>query len=431
MGAIILSVGDELVLGQTVDTNSAWLSRQLAAIGWPVMAHMTVADHQPDIEQAIREACQRAELVLVTGGLGPTADDLTRDALAAVLGTGQQPDPRWVAHLEEFFRQRKRPMPASNQVQALVPRGAELLWNDHGTAPGIKATVNLDQRSSDIYLMPGVPWEMMPMFEARVLPRLRGRGQAGVILSRTLHTFGMGESTIGQMLGPLMDRGRNPSVGTTVSGGVVSLRINARFPNVDQAQRQLEQTEAACRAILGDLVYGADDQTLADAVAELLRRHPVARQWAPAVCTAESCTGGLIATYLTDVPGSSDYFRQGWVTYTNESKVGELGVDRQTIETHGAVSEPTVIEMARHAVQRCGAPYALAVSGIAGPGGATTEKPVGMICIALASPAAQGELDVQARTFHFPGHRQLVRDRAAKMALTLLRYRLMDKPLPF
>ncbi len=271
------------------------------------------------------------------------------------------------------------------------------------------------------------------MFTRDVLPFIRQHANGAVILSRTLHTFGLGESAIAEMLGDLMDRSHNPSVGTTVSGGIVSLRINARFDRLDEARRQLEQTEQACRTVMGDLIFGQDDDTLPAVVAGLLKQHPVAQRWAPAVCTAESCTGGLLAKFLTDIPGSSAYFRQGWVTYDNEAKRNQLGVSQQTLDIHGAVSEQTVREMAEGAARQSGAPFALAISGIAGPDGGTPTKPVGTVCIALSYPGtnASDQLDVQARTFHLFGDREMVRDRAAKMAMTMLRYHLIGKPLPF
>jgi PncC family amidohydrolase len=264
------------------------------------------------------------------------------------------------------------------------------------------------------------------MFIRDVLPFIRESAGGAVILSRTLHTFGLGESAVAEKLGDLMRRDRNPSVGTTVSAGVVSLRINARFPSREIADRELEQTSAACEAALGDLIYGRDEDSLPLAVARLLAQHPIARKWAPAVCTAESCTGGLLAKMLTDIPGSSAYFRQGWVTYQNEAKMNLLAVAQETLEKHGAVSEQTVREMATGAANQSGAPFAMAISGIAGPGGGTPDKPVGTVWIALAT-----DTRLTARHFLFPGDREMIRDRSAKMALAMLRFHLLGKPMPF
>ena len=428
MRAIILSIGDELVLGQTVDTNSAWLSQQLAAVGFAVAAHLTVADDQSAIEQAIEESVGRCDVLLISGGIGPTEDDLTRQALAAVMNVPLELNEKWLAQLQKFFQRVGRPMPEGNKIQAMIPRGAAMIFNHAGTAAGIDASyASGDQKTiCRVFVMPGVPKEMKAMFTRDVLPHVSKMGGGAVILSRTLHTFGLGESAVAEKLGPQMMRGRNPSVGTTVSGGVVSVRINASYPSREEASRQLEATESACRAALGDLVYGADDDTLQSVVARLLLDHPTAKRWSPAVATAESCTGGLLAKMLTDVPGSSAYFRQGYVTYSNEAKTDLLNVPADLIAKNGAVSEPVAVAMATGTQTQSGAAYALAITGIAGPGGGTPAKPVGMVCIALAHDAGS-----QVRTFNFPGDREMIRDRSAKMALTMLRFHLLGKKLPF
>jgi len=415
--AIILSVGDELVLGQTVDTNSAWLSQQLASIGLPVAAHVTVGDDQKAIEQAIDEAAQRAEVIIITGGIGPTEDDLTRQALAAVMKTPLELNEDWLHRLEAFFRRSGREMPPMNRIQAMIPRGAQMIDNTAGTAAGIRAELTNGPR---VFVMPGVPKEMKIMFERSIRPELERESSGAVILSKTLHTFGLGESTIAEKLGELMKRDRNPSVGTTVSQGIVSLRINARFADRESAQRELNATEAACGFALGELIYGADDEPLAAVVGKMLKRsnHSVA--------TAESCTGGLLAKYLTDIAGSSAYFKYGWVTYADEAKQSELDVPAPLLAQHGAVSEPVVATMADGARNKSGADYALAISGIAGPDGGTPDKPVGTVCIALCY-----QQRTIARTFRFLGDREMIRDRSAKMALTMLRFELLGKPLPF
>jgi nicotinamide-nucleotide amidase len=404
------------VLGQTVDTNSAWLSHQLASVGCDILAHQTVSDDQAAIQRAIGELAPRCDYLIVTGGLGPTEDDLTRPALAGVLGVDCVLNELWLARLEEFFRQRKRPMAANNRAQALIPRGADMIDNTCGTAPGLHARLG----PCDIYVMPGVPREMTTMFTRDILPHIAAKSNGAVILSRTLHTFGMGESTIGAMLGDLMTRGRNPSVGTTVSGDVVSIRINARFPTLSQAQEQLADTERACREVLGELVYAWDGQTLQRVVFGLLKTQ------GKTVTAAESCTGGLLCAMLTETPGSSASFNQGWVTYANSAKQSLLGVPEELLTTLGAVSEPVVLAMAQAARQRGGADYALAISGIAGPEGGTIDKPVGTVCIALADASGAA-----ARTFSFPGDRDAIRDRACKTALALLRLKLLALPVPF
>jgi nicotinamide-nucleotide amidase len=415
--AIILSVGDELVLGQTVDTNSAWLSQQLASIGIAVAAHVTIGDDQKAIEQAIDEAAQRAQIIIITGGIGPTEDDLTRQALATVMKAPLELNEDWLHRLKAFFLRGGREMPPMNQIQAMIPRGAEMIENTAGTAAGIRAVIGADRR---VFVMPGVPKEMKIMFDRSLRPELERESSGAVILSKTLHTFGLGESSIAEKLGELMRRDRNPSVGTTVSQGIVSLRINARFSDRETAQRELDATEAACGFALGELIYGAEGQTLAAIVGAMLKESK------QTIATAESCTGGLLAKYLTDISGSSAYFKYGWVTYANDAKQSELDVPQSLLAQHGAVSEPVVKAMAQGAREKAKADFALAISGIAGPDGGTADKPVGTVCIALNSQHRS-----KMKTFRFSGDREMIRDRSAKMGLAMLRFELLGKPLPF
>jgi len=251
---------------------------------------------------------------------------------------------------------------------------------------------------------------------------LRTTSGGAAIISRTLHTFGLGESAVAEMLGELMDRRRNPSVGTTVSNGIVSLRVNARFDSVRDATQHAEDTVAKCRTALGALIYGEDDQTLQSVVGRMLKAAPDS----PTVATAESCTGGLLGKMLTDIPGSSAYYRFGWVTYANEAKEKLLGVPEEILAQHGAVSEAVVRAMAEGARARANSTYALSISGIAGPDGGTAEKPVGTVWFGLAHPGG-----TIARMFIFPGDREFIRDRSAKMALSLLRYHMLNEKTPF
>jgi nicotinamide-nucleotide amidase len=427
MRAIILSIGDELTLGQTIDTNSAWLAQQLAAVGYKPVAHLTVPDDQAAIRQAFEESVGRCDVLIVSGGLGPTEDDLTRQALAEFMGEPLELSQAALENVTRFFKALKREMPPRNQIQAMLPRGTEMIENTAGTAPGIYCNYQSgDQKTlCPIFIMPGVPKEMKIMFARSVLPRLTAEaGRAGssssVILSKTLHTFGLGESAVADKIPDLMRRDRNPSVGTTVANGYVSLRINAYAGSREQAEREVGATEEAARAALGKLIWGEGDDTLQDVVATLLKTHN------KSVTTAESCTGGLLAKFLTDTPGSSAYFRQGWVTYSNEAKTELLGVDADLIKTHGAVSDAVAREMAMGALKRAAADFALAISGVAGPDGGTAEKPVGTVSIALARGRGEaGAVDAHARTFIFHGDREMIRDRSAKMAVTMLRYHLM------
>jgi nicotinamide-nucleotide amidase len=312
MKAMILSVGDELVLGQTVDTNSAWMSKQLAAVGISVAAHMTVADDQQAIERGISECSRRCDLLLVSGGIGPTEDDLTRQALATVMHAPLVLDADWLEKLHRFWKKRGHVMPAINAIQARIPAGAKLLDNPVGTAAGIGAKL----AACDVFVLPGVPKEMKSMFATHVLPLATRIGGGAAIVSRTLHTFGLGESAIAEKLGDLMRRDRNPSVGTTVANDVVSLRVNARFQSVQEASAQMEATSTLCHQKLGSLIFGQDEQSLEKVVAGLLH----SGERCLVVATAESCTGGLLSKMITDIPGSSSYFHEGFVTYSNRSK---------------------------------------------------------------------------------------------------------------
>lgn len=441
MRAAILSIGDELVLGQTVDTNSTWLSAQLAASGCDVVAHMTVGDDRDATTRGIARLAEVVDLVLVSGGLGPTADDLTRPALADFVQTPLELNPAAAEALKAFFTRINRHMPQSNLEQAMIPHGVSMIENTAGTAPGMHARVSRQRLGSTdgqsriatradepvvhVYCMPGVPKEMKIMFQRSIQPAVMEMSHGAAIISRTLHTFGLGESNLAERLGDLMRRDRNPSVGTTVSAGVVSLRINARFESAQHAKIELEKTDADCRRALGSLIYGADGLLLQESVGRLLLDR-IAAGSPLTVTTAESCTGGILAGMLTDIPGSSGYFRQGYVTYANQAKQDLLGVPAELLVSHGAVSEPAVLAMATAARQRSGSDVALAVSGIAGPDGGTVDKPVGTVWVALASAG-----QTYARKWIFTGDREMVRDRAAKMALTLLRFHLLNEPLPF
>lgn len=414
MNCVLLSIGDELVLGQTVDTNSAWLSGRLMERGVMPLYHLTVPDDRPAIAAAIREAARAAKLVIVTGGLGPTDDDLTRQGLADAMGVELVTDELALRQVREWFTRRQRPMVGRNAVQALAPRGSTILENPTGTAPGLCATL----AGSTVLSFPGVPRELFAMFELHVEPLLQSIEAAGArprtILTHKINTFGEGESRVAELLGELMARDRNPVVGTTVSRGVVSVRIRSDFPSRPLAQQHLDDTAREIRRRLGPLVYGDDDTTLAHVVIDLLR------QRRKTLALAESCTGGLIGTELTEIPGASDALLGGWIVYSNQLKNEQLGVSLDVLQQHGAVSEPVALALAEGARLRARSDFALAVTGIAGPGGGTPDKPVGTVWIALAD-ATHPTL---AQRFIMPGDRHTIRDRSAKTALNMLRLRL-------
>lgn len=411
--AWIIAVGTELTLGQTLDTNSPWLAERLAALGVRTTRHVTVPDERDALRTVLLQAAGCADVVLVTGGLGPTEDDLTRPALADAAGVPLELHAPSLAHLRAFFAERGRTMPAANTVQALVPRGGRALPNTCGTAPGLWLAL----RGTPCYVLPGVPFEMRTMFEREVEPELRSAARGDVILCRRLHTFGLGESELGQRLADLMARGRNPEVGTTAALGFVSVRINAAGPTPATAAERLRQTELEILQRLGSLVFGRDDQTLAGAVGEALATA------GRTLSTAESCTGGLVGALLTDVAGSSRYYLGGVISYSNAAKRGLLGVPAAKLDSHGAVSAAVAAAMARGAAERFGSDYAVSITGIAGPAGGSPEKPVGLVFIGLCAPAglATHEFRFGATT----ATRATIRSRAAHTALNLLRLQLL------
>ena len=340
MQAIILSIGDELVLGQTVDTNAAWLSERLTQLGIATGYHQTLADDRAAIADAIRAAARQAELVIVTGGIGPTDDDLTRHALADAMNAPLVADAQSVEAIEKFFADRGRAMPQRNVIQAMHPKGSTMIPNTHGTAPGIRA--NLDQAT--ICITPGVPGEMKAMYEAAIEPELLASGtRRDVILTAAIHTFGAGESDVAQMLADLTDRDRNPTVGTTVANGIVSVRIRSAFDDPRKAEDELQRTVSDVEQCLHPIAFGRDNDTLQTKVIALLKDQ------SKTIATAESCTGGMLGAMLTDVPGSSAVYAGGWVTYSNDMKNRELGVSTELLNQHGAVSEPVVRAMAQGA----------------------------------------------------------------------------------
>ncbi len=414
MNAIILSVGDELVSGLTVNTNEAWLAQQLTALGIPVSWQTTVPDAAAAIADALRRAAAEADLILVSGGLGPTADDVTRDAVAAALGEPLVEDAGARAAIEEFFRSRQRTLTPSNLLQCRRPRSAACLPNSCGTAPGLAARLG-DAR---VFVTPGVPREMHEMFRRSILPQLQSAAGERVTLTWKIHTFGRGESMLGEQIQDLMARGGTDglTVGTTVADGIVSVRIYATGPR-NVARDMLERTRQTLLTRLGPLVFGENEQTIPEAVSALLRER------GQTIATAESCTGGTIAQMLTDVPGSSAYFLRGWVTYSNESKTAELGVPADLIASHGAVSESVARAMARGARAAAETDWAIATTGIAGPDGGSPEKPVGTVWLAIAGPDARD--DTLAYRYFFPGTRLQVRQRSSQMVLTLLRWKLL------
>ena len=417
MNVELINTGSELMLGRTLNTHQQWLCRKLADLGYVVTRQTAIADTADGICGTVREALSRADLVLVTGGLGPTSDDLTRDLLAQMLGRPLHEDPQVAERLRKFFADRKRVMPASILLQAMVPEGATVLANDHGTAPGLALPLTPNPYRADhtawLVLLPGPPRELRPMFQQSVVPLLRREFPlACPFVCRTLRSVGLGESLVQERversLAPLVARGLD--LGYCARPGRVDVRLAAGLPGAPEI---VAEAEAVVRHLLGDLIYGTGDEALEEAVVERLtqRRETLA--------LAESCTGGYIAHLITNVPGASQVLRAGWVVYSNDAKCDALGVLPSTIAAHGAVSAETVTEMARGARERAGATYALAATGIAGPSGGTPDKPVGTVFIGLAGP--QG---VEAVKQSYPTDRETFKQLAAEHALDWLRRKL-------
>jgi len=415
MGTEIITIGTELLLGQIIDTNASWIAQRLAEAGIDLYYKTTVGDNAGRIEAALRQALSRADVIIMTGGLGPTEDDLTRDVVAAVLGRPLRLDSDVLGHIERRFAHRKIPMPENNRKQAMIPEGAAVLHNPHGTAPGLFLRVN----GRCVVCMPGVPAEMKPMLTDQVIPRIREAfGIKSRIVSRLLKMCGISESRVDQAIGDYFRTMRNPTIGVLAHAGEIHVRLTCKGDDPVAITRMLDELEGKIRERLGALIFGRDEEKLEALVGQLLRERGAT------LAVAESCTGGLIASRLTDVAGSSDYFERGMVTYSSAAKQQLLGVSRELIGDPGVVSLDVVRVMADGVRKRSGTTFGLATTGIAGPSGGTSEKPVGLVCVALAWEG--GDI---AREYRLHGGRELIKYRAAQMALEMLRRHLLGVPI--
>jgi competence/damage-inducible protein CinA-like protein len=410
----LLTVGTELLLGFTVDTNSAEIGRTLAAAGVSVARRTTVGDDGAAIRDAVSAALRRSGVVLVTGGLGPTADDVTKKAVAELFDAPLEfQQSVWDALVSRFARMGRVPSPV-NRCQAEVPRGATVLPNRWGTAPGLW----LEGSPGIVIMLPGVPHEMRNLLTHEVLPRLSSRAGTGVVRSRAVRTWGVPESSLAEKLSEVENEVAPLSLAYLPGITGVDLRLTAWDLPAPEADERLATGIKVLRARIGDPVYGEDEDDLAALVLEQARRIGLS------IATAESCTGGLVGARLTEVPGSSEVYLGGIVAYSNAAKVAELNVSAQLIVDHGAVSEQVARAMATGAVHVMGAEAAMAVTGIAGPGGGTPEKPVGLVYVA----AAVGGESTCLR-YQFPGGRDDVRGRAAQAALFQL-WRMLQEMSP-
>ena len=420
MNVELINTGSELMLGRVLNTHQQWLSRRLADLGLIVNRQVAVADTAQDIEQTVGEALSRADLVITTGGLGPTSDDLTRDLIARLLDKPLHEDATVLSHIKQFFEIRNRPMPDRTQVQALIPEGALVLSNPHGTAPGLAMEIHPnrfrgDRQPSWLIMLPGPPRELRPMFDQLVTPLLkRVFPGAGAFVCRTLRTSGIGESMVEARIAGLLKRpiAAGLEVGYCARPGQVDVRLAARGP---KSRQLVNGAEKIVRRVLRGRLYGEEDEELE---AIIVRAVTATKK---TLALAESCTGGYIAHRITNVPGASRVLLGAFVTYSNEMKSASLKVRRKTLDKHGAVSEAVAREMAEGAQRTAGADYAISVTGIAGPSGGSAEKPVGTVFIGLAGRFST----IVERNFN-PYDRETFKQVTAQQAMDLLR-RTLDR----
>lgn len=412
MNAEIVAVGSELLTPQRLDTNSLYITDQLNTLGVEVVMKMVVGDDRGRLAEAVRSALSRSEILIITGGLGPTEDDVTRDAVAQALGRSQTFHQDICDWIESRFKRMNRAMAEINRRQAFVIDGAEILQNERGTAPGQW----IEGHGRIIMLLPGPPNELKPMFSAQCLSRLERLLPPQVIRTRFYRVAGMPESDVDQLIAPVYTKYENPATTILAAPGDIQIHLRARCADEAGALALLAEVGGEIERLLGDRIYSNDGRPLEAVVGSLLGAKNTT------LAVAESCTGGMLAERITSVAGSSTYFVGGFLTYTNRIKSELLGVDRAGLERHTAVSEFTAEAMARGAKERTGASYALSVTGVAGPDGGTEEAPVGTVWIGLANDSG-----VQARRFRFPGDRERVRSLATQTALDLLRRKLSNR----
>jgi nicotinamide-nucleotide amidase len=414
MEAAIVAIGDEILIGQVTDTNSVWLSRQLTSMGVHIYEMVSISDTGEQITETLDRLIGKVDLVLMTGGLGPTKDDLTKDVLAEYFGGELVVNKEVLSVIEDFFEKRGRTMIESNRRQALVPDNCKVLTNNHGTAPGMWFT----RDNTHVVSMPGVPYEMKPMVMQQLLPSMSDQMGVPVLVHKTIMTHGIPESYLAEMI-----REWEESLPDCLKlaylprPGIVRLRLTATGLCADKADQLLQENIDSLREIIPDHIYGFEDMLLEEAIGELLKEKKLT------LSTAESCTGGNIAKLITSVPGSSAYYKGSLIAYSNEVKITELGVDPALIENHGAVSREVVEAMAKGALAKLNTDLSVSTSGIAGPDGGTMEKPVGMVWIAVAWKER-----VYSREFRFGGHRELIIEQASIHAIGMVRKMLAGIP---
>ncbi|MBI2619790.1 MAG: competence/damage-inducible protein A [Ignavibacteriales bacterium] len=413
MNAEIISIGDELLIGQVINTNQAFIAEKLNSVGIPVFRMTTVGDDKQQILTLLKRSWNEAEVVTVTGGLGPTHDDVTRSAICDFFETDLVRNDEALQNIERIFSARGLAVSKINEDQALVPRGCSVIQNRHGTAPGY--FFNRDGKY--MIVMPGVPYEMTAMMESFVVPHFTKHITGLIIRHKTLKTTGIPESHLAEKIGDasaFVLPGSGATLAYLPSPLGVRLRISVRSASMEEAGRRIQEIESKIRELAGKYVYGEDQEELEEALGRLLTQRRLT------IAVAESCTGGLIADRLTNVPGSSAYFERGVISYSNASKKDELGVSENDLKAHGAVSREVAERMAEGIRKKSGADLGLSTTGIAGPSGGTPEKPVGLIWIGYSD-----EEHTIAMKFHFGTDRRRFKERASQAALELVRRKLL------
>ncbi len=408
MIAEVICIGTEILLGDIVNTNSAFLARELAALGIDMYHQSVVGDNAQRLKESLILALRRADVVITTGGLGPTYDDLTKKTVADYFGIGMEMHEPSVKKIETLFERLGRTMTPNNLLQAQVPQGSTVFFNDTGFAPGIA----VEQDGKTVIMMPGPPSEMRPMFMDRISPYLQ-RKTGGMIRSKTLYIFGMGESQVEDTLRELMLASMNPTVAPYAKQGEVQVRVSAKAQSEQEAQALIDPVVAQVKRMLGDVVYGVDVGSLQNALVQTLTEKKLI------AATAESCTGGLVSAAITDISGASAVFAGGVCTYTNALKTKLLGVSEDTLATVGAVSAETAQQMAKGVRTLTGADIGVGITGIAGPGGGSDEKPVGLVYVAVSSEAHSEVKKLMLSRGH-KDERGIIRNAAMLNALSMM-----------
>jgi nicotinamide-nucleotide amidase len=412
--ASLLSIGDELLLGEIIDTNMPYIAQRLLPLGIVVAGTETIGDELHEIVAAFERALARSTIVIATGGLGPTDDDLTFEAVAKAGGVDLEFREEVMEQMAARLKRDVRTLGGSNRKQAMVPRGSRILKNDWGTAPGVHFET---REHKHIFLMPGVPREMKGLLGERILPFLAEKFPAPhAIAIESIHCFGIGESIVGERIKPMMQAGHNPNVGTRVGGGTVTVRLVAHGATPAEAKALLDPCVLKVRDAVKEGVFGSGSDTIASATVRALIERKAT------VALAESCTAGMIASMLADIPGASAALLEGAVVYSNEAKVRACGVKRETLAAHGAVSAQTAGELAEGIRTRANATFGLSITGIAGPTGGTETKPIGLVYFGIATPKG-----VKTIERNLPGlDRNTLRERASTIALDILRRAVLD-----